>query len=308
MPDILSITAPLYLLMALGFVAARQAWLDAADARVIGQFVVRFALPALLFRMVASRQLAEVLHGRFLLAYAAGSLVAFGLGWWWARRHPASRRALTGMGMACSNTGFIGTPVLLSWMGPGAGTALALVLMVENLLMMPLMFSLAERERAQGQGAWAQLRAALAPLRRQPIVWAIVAGLMCSALGLALPAAAGRAIDLLGQGAAGAALVVIGAALASLRRGGLEPDMAVVALGKLLVHPLAVAAALWLLLPDDPRLRSAGIVLAASPMFSIYPVLAQRYGLEGFAAAALLLSTSLSFVTISSLLWWLSGG
>ena len=38
-------------------------------------------------------------------------------------------------------------------------------------------------------------------------------------------------------------------------------------------------------------------------MLSIYPVVAQKYGLEGFTAAALLVATVSSFFTISSLLW-----
>ena len=82
-------------------------------------------------------------------------------------------------------------------------------------------------------------------------------------------------------------------------------DVAMVSLGKLLLHPLSVFAMLWLLPPVAPELRAAAILYASMPMLSIYPILAQKYGFEGFCAAALLLATVLSFVTISVILWLL---
>ena len=57
--------------------------------------------------------------------------------------------------------------------------------------------------------------------------------------------------------------------------------------------------------PADPALRTAAVVFVAMPMLSIYPILAQKYGLEGYCAAALLLATVLSFATISLGLWLL---
>lgn len=305
MTQILSITAPIYLLMAVGFLSVRSAWLEASVMRAVGLFVIRVALPALLFQIVTSRPLAEMFQWRFLIAYGGGSVLAFGLGWWWARRRDTPLRALIGAGMACSNTGFVGTPVLLSWMGPAAAPALALVFLVENLLVLPLLFVLAEPPSAHSR-AWPRWRDALSPLARQPMLLAIVAGLLWSALGLSLPEPLVRSIDLLGRAAAGAALVVIGGALAGLQRGHLDRDLLVVAVGKLVGHPLAVAVCMLPLLAADDPLRPAGIVAAAAPMLSIYPMLAQRHGHEGFCAAALLLTTASSFISLSAALWLLS--
>lgn len=305
MLQILSITAPIYLLMAVGFVSVRSGWLDAAVMRAVGLFVIRVALPALLFQIVTSRPLAEILQWRFLLAYGGGSALIFALGWWWARRRETSMRALVAAGVACSNTGFVGTPVLMSWMGAAAAPALALVFLVENLLVLPLLFVLAEPASNRSR-AWLRLRDALAPLARQPMLLAILAGLLWSALGLSMPAPVARSIDLLGRAAAGAALVVIGGALAGLQKGHLDTDLVAVAVGKLVGHPLAVALCMLPLLPSGDPLRAAGIVAAAAPMLSIYPMLAQRHGHEGFCAAALLLATASSFLSLSGVLWLLS--
>jgi len=60
---------------------------------------------------------------------------------------------------------------------------------------------------------------------------------------------------------------------------------------------------LWLVAPIDAHLRMAAVLFASMPMLSIYPILAQRYRYEGFCAAALLVATLLSFVTVTISLW-----
>jgi predicted permease len=101
------------------------------------------------------------------------------------------------------------------------------------------------------------------------------------------------------------ALFVIGGSLVNIPVKGMRQDMTALALGKLILHPAMVAALALFFLPHDPVSRTAAVAFAAAPMMAIWPVLAQRYGLEGFCAAALLLTTVLSFVTISVTLWLL---
>ena len=70
--NILTVTTPIYLLIGLGYIAVRAGWLARTDMRVLGQFVLRFALPALLFTMLARRSVVEIFDARFLLAYLGG--------------------------------------------------------------------------------------------------------------------------------------------------------------------------------------------------------------------------------------------
>lgn len=57
-------------------------------------------------------------------------------------------------------------------------------------------------------------------------------------------------------------------------------------------------------LPDD--IRHAGLINAACPMLSIFPLIAMTYGREMLASSALLITTGALFVTISGLLWMIS--
>jgi malonate transporter len=303
MLTIISITIPVYLLIGLGYLAARRDWFAPAEMRVFGRFVIQFALPALVFQALAQRPFSEIMNGRYLLAYAAGSLLVL-LGAWFVARRVRGRgpafSALFGMGMGFSNSGFVGYPIVMQLLGPSAAVALALCMLVENVILMPLTLAVAEGN--SGSHAWHRvLRQTLARLAKNPLIVAILAGVAASLSGLEIPAPVAKGIGLLAGASTALALFVIGEALKGLQLRGRLRDVSVVVLCKLLLHPLAVLGMVSILPIHDGPLRTAVVLFAAMPMLSIYPILAQPYGEESFCAAALLLATLLSFLTVS--LW-----
>ncbi len=308
MQQILAITGPIYLLIALGYLAVRGGLFSKPDMRVLGKFVISFCLPALVFNALSQRSLGEIVHGDFLLAYALGSLALLLGGTFYARRlrgKPMALSALQGLGMAAPNSGFIGFPVLLQLIGPPAAVALALCMLVENLLILPLALVLADSSERRNL-AWHQaLLQSLRGLLRNPLIIAILAGFACALFGLTLPTTLARAVQLVASASSPLALFVIGGALVGLQVGGMLRDVSEVVIGKLVLHPLAVLGVVMLLPPMDPLLRTAALVMPAMPMLSIYPVMAQKYQHEGFCAAVLLAATVTSFFTLSALLWWL---
>lgn len=304
MGSVLEVTAPIYLLIAAGFAAVRSGWMAAGDMRVLGRFVAQFCVPALLFRAISRQPIGDVLHGDYLAVYAAGSMLvlsAVTLFARLARGREMPLAALQGLGAAGSNSAFVGYPIVQQIVGPAAGVALALCTLVENLLVMPIALALADSS-AGGKRPLQVLRASARGLLRNPMILAIFAGLLCSTLGLVLPSVLERTVTLAAAAAPPTALFVIGGSLVGLQLTGIRGDLALVAGGKLLLHPLAVLGCVWLLPPAEPALRAAAVLFAAMPMLSIYPVLAQKHGHERFCAAALLAATVVSFVTISVLI------
>lgn len=78
-------------------------------------------------------------------------------------------------------------------------------------------------------------------------------------------------------------------------------------MGKLLLHPAAVWAAIALVVALGPpapegELRAAAVLSAAMLMLSVYSILAKRHGHEGFTAAALWGTTAASFFLLSTIL------
>lgn len=314
MTDILAITAPIYLIILLGYALTRAGLFDRADMRVLGKFVVNLALPALVFKSLSQRPLLEILNPGYLLAYALGSGALIALGFWWSRR-VAGLTALAStfhaMGMSCPNSGFVGYPILLLTLPSVAGVALALNMIVENLLMIPLLLLLAERARG-GEASWALYRSLLRKLASNPLMLAIVAGLLVSLAELRLPALAVQTVNLFAAASSAMSLFVIGGTLVGVSIGGLGRQVVPIMLGKLLLHPLIIVAALALvavlgLAPVDPALQTALVLFAAVPMMGIYTTLAQQFGQEDFSAVAQLLTTIASFFSLSALLWILKG-
>lgn len=315
MIDVLSITSPIYLMMLLGYLLTRWGLFSKADMRVIGRFVLNLALPALLFNALARKHVSEVFNVTYLSAYLSGTLVVVALGYQFTRRvqgASAVSASVYALGMSSSNTGFVGYPILLLIMPSVAGTALALNMMLENLVVIPLLLLMAEIGKNPGQHGPA-LRAALQRLSRNPLVLGIGAGLAVSLSGWTLPSAFTRTIDMIAASSAALSLFVIGGTLVGLGR---KPDMRQmwpIVGGKLLLHPLMVWMALtilpWLGLPAlSSDLFLAAILLSAMPMIAVYTTLAQSYGLEETCAQATLIATILSFLSVSGLLWALHLG
>lgn len=309
--DILAITAPIYIAIALGYGLTRWGFFQKADMRAFGTFVVKVAMPALLFNALSQRKVADILNGDYVGAYALASLLTIGISIFWAVRISKTSRSLSSclaMGMSCPNSGFVGYPVMLLSLGPlasVAGVALALNMMVENLLLIPLL--LAWAETGQGQNRWQTILVqTLKGMIYNPMIWGIVLGFAFSWFEWQLTPSLSRAVNLFAQASGALSLFVIGGSLVGLSVQGMGTRVAQIAAGKLLLHPLMMLVVLLYIVPiHDPVLWTAALLTCAMPMFGIYPILTQKHGHDGLSAAALLMTTMASFMTLNLLLWQL---
>jgi predicted permease len=307
--DILGITGPIYLAIALGYGATRRGVFSKSDMQVFGKFTLNVALPALLFNALSQRRIGEILNGQYLLAYAVGGMVMLLLGLLWARKvqgHSLSYSSMMAMGVSCPNSGFVGYPIMLLTWGPVAGVALALNMVIENLLLIPLLLAVADSDGGQARQWPKVLWQTLKNLTQNPMIWGIVGGFLFSLSGWAMPAPVGRTVDLFAQASAALSLFVIGGSLVGLKAEGLRGTVTPIVLGKLFLSPLVMwAVLLWWVPIDDPALRGAALLTSALPMLGIFTILSQRHGHGAISAAALLVTTVVSFVSLSALLWLL---
>lgn len=311
MLDILGITGPIYITILFGYLATRHGLFAKADMQVFGKFVINLALPAMLFNALAQRRLGEIVNLSYMLAYTVGSLAVILLALLWARRvsgHTPIASAFYAMGMSCSNSGFVGYPILLLTFAPVAGVALALNMVVENLLVIPVTLALADRAQGDAGPLRRLVWQTLKRLASNPMILGLLAGFVASVLEWSPPGPVTRTVNLFASACGVLSLFVIGGTLVGLPAQGMARQITPIVVGKLILHPALVALAFWALpglgfVPVEPVLRTAAIVLAAMPMMGIYPILALKYGQEGFSASALLAATTLSFLTVSGLLW-----
>jgi malonate transporter and related proteins len=311
MLEILSVTAPVFLLIGLGYAAVRASVFARGDMRILGAFVINFALPAMLFKALAQRAFDDIMNPGYLLAYALGSIIALTCGLLLARyvlKRDFQSSVVVGMGSAMSNSAFIGLPVIMPLLGPLTSVALVLSMLVENLLMLPLIFTLADSGGADGHSKGQVLRGTLVRLVKNPLVIAIVLGFAVSLSGLHIPQPLFKAVDMLSLASTAVALFTIGGNLSGIVVQGMRRDLGLIAFGKLLLHPAAVWAAVSFVPGITPELQAAAVLFASLPMFSIYGILGQKYGLESMCSGALLVATSASFVTIGFVIWVMKAG
>jgi predicted permease len=300
---IFAITGPIFALIALGYVVRRVGAFAASDLRALGRYVVMLALPALIFRAVTGRDLGALFDPGYVVAYLIGSLATFGLFWAVAVGGGRSKAAATfeGMGSACPNSGFFGYPILLLALPAVADQALALNMIVENMILIPLTLILAEASR--GGAAFGRT---LRGVATNPLMLALATGLALTLLGIVVPPVLGQAIDLVARSSAAISLVVIGGALVDVPRAARSLRVIWVAAGKLLIQPAAVGAAfaiLWALgVALDPVMVRAGVLMSAMPVMGVYPILAAQYDQGAQAAVVMLATTVGGFLTIAALL------
>ena len=311
MLSVISITAPIFTLIALGFLAGKTRLISAESIRAMGGFVLYFTLPALIFRSLSSADYAAIIEPYYLLAYGLGSLTTLILGFSVYKVLLSSTFAGSGvaaLGVSLPNSIFIGYPVLLQVFGEAPTAAFAMSVMIENLLIMPVALVLLELGAGDkhGKGVYIIWKKILQRIITNPILIAIALGLIVARLNLHLPAFLNSSLEILSRSTAAVALFVIGGSLVGTSFRGNHRDIMLIVSGKLIVHPLIVIALIWMLPGFDRHLQMAAIVIASMPMASIYPILVGRSGYQQTASSALLMATISSFFTIAIVLMLLN--
>jgi predicted permease len=305
-----AVVLPIFCVIGLGYGALRFTRFDARAAEALSAYVFNLAIPLLLFRTLAGIELAGPFPWRLLLAYYASAFVVFALGMGIAGGllgRDRSERAIVGFACTFANSVLLGIPVVLTAFGEKASFPLFLLIAFHAPLLLTAATVVLELSRREGAGSgWIRsgLRAALQSARN-PIILGLLAGILCSALGVRIPATLDRTAELVGRSAVPCALFAMGASLAAHRLGGKLGDALLAAALKLVAHPALV----WwcaTLLGLEPLWTKVAVVLAAMPTGVNVYLFADRYraGVSA-ASSAVVLSTGLSIFTISAVLWLL---
>lgn len=309
--DILAITAPVFILVGIGYISVLRNVVPREGMRFLAAFLVNIAVPALLFKSISSRKISEVIQLDFMFAYGVGSLAAFLIVFLLSKRllnQGVTGAAIYGMGGSFSNTLMIGYPVVTGLLGSAALVPFALALLIENFFMMPLTLALADIGQNKGKGFFSTLTGLFVTVFKNPLILAILIGVLFSIFNIHTPGVANTVIDLLSRIVVGLGLFVIGGMLVGFKYSGKLKDVSLIMFGKLLLHPLMVFLMLLLMPEMNTDYRIAGVMLASIPMFGIYTVIGERYGMGGICAAASVPTTVFSFVSITAIAWLLNLG
>ncbi|MGU3358706.1 AEC family transporter [Methylobacterium sp. M6A4_1b] len=296
---VLSLVAPIFGLILIGWIAALAGFLSEKVSDGLSEYVFSIAVPALIVATLTRPGLTGEITPSYWFSYFGGA----GLSWLIGsvlslRREGVERRGaiLHGFAASQSNTVFIGVPMILQAYGEEGAFPLFMLLAVHLPLMMGCATFLIE---ADGQTSiLKRLRGLALVLLRNPIFLALIAGLAMKGLGLAPTGMIKALIDSLAGTASTCALIALGAGLVRYRVLHDLPSALVITGLKLVIHPLAVWVLAFHVFTMPPAYAGVATLFAAMPVGINAYLLASRYKTEtGVVAAAVMLSTLLAIVT-----------
>lgn len=301
---LITLLLPLSLMLGLGYVCIRFGVLSSALLPQLSQFVIKVSLPAFLLSALASKNLVEIWQPIYIAAYGLGSLLIFALAiayfHYYLKQH-LTQASVLAMGASMSNTGFIGSAVLTLLLESHAAVYLSLTLIIENLCVVALMLLLAEGAQQQRSSRWLLYRNTLFKLLKNPVILAIIFGMLLAALQLTLPQFVLDTLQRLGQTASPLALFIIGAGLVGVSIQSVDRESMILVAFKLMVMPATIFALLYALQAPAEMLY-AGTLLAALPMPVAFAIFAEHYAMRQRALTPLMLSTILGFALLAVLL------
>jgi len=303
MLDVLLQTLPFFALIGVGFGAGRTGFFTPEATAYLTKFVFYFALSAMLFRFSANLSLSDVFDLPFVLAYLWGTLFVYliATGVALLRRRGIEEAAVEAQCAVIGNVGFLGIPMLVLLLGEAAIGPVMLVLVVDLIVFGSLIVILITGSR-DGRMSLGILRTVGIGLLKNPMIVSISLGLIVSALAIPLPSSVNSFLTILGAAATPGALFAIGASLAEK-----SAERVFVAgwlsFAKLILHPLAVAFAAFVMLPVDPYAAGVMVAAAALPVAGNVYILAQHYGVApARVSASILFSTAASIFTVSAVI------
>lgn len=310
MTAILNITAPIFLIIFVGYVTVRYGLIPQSALPGMSRFVLYLALPALIFSKLSMMPISELLDLQYIISYSVGCLgviIAAILVNRFLLKSSLLFSGIKAVGSAQPNSAFIGLPVVMQFFDSPPAQAFAMVLMVENIIALPLALAFIESASAkEGSERKISLVMALSIGKRvilNPIILSVIIGVAFSLFGLRLPEFIQQGLSLMGNGSTPVALIIIGGSLVGVSIRSSLADIALVSGAKLLLHPLLVALMVIYVFPDmSLELKQAVILFAASPMFSTYPIIGGQYGYQSFCSSTLLVATVMGFLSISTVL------
>lgn len=291
---ITDVIGPVLLITAVGYALGRGRLVPAQPLTALSILVL---IPALVFYALTTSTLPRAAFARIAGFIVVQFLLVAVVVWIFARleRWDRVRTAAILLATEISNVGNAGLPlVFFAWGQTGFTAAIgffAVQAVLANLLAVYI-----------GATATSSGAHPVQALLRQPVTYAIGAGVLLNLLGIGLPPPIAKAAQLLASGAISIMLLVVGVQLAEVRVAADLHAVSVATAVRLLIAPI-LAWATASLLGLDGVLRDVSILLTSLPTGVTAAMWATEFRTEpALASSIVVITTLLSPVTITVLL------
>jgi malonate transporter and related proteins len=306
MLEILNIALPFFGLILLGVIAGRI-WLRGEEGLAwLNIYVLYFALPPLIFMIVAQTPLEKLANPMFVVATAGATATCFLLMLLTAQKvYGTSLReaALMGTSAAYGNIGYMGLPLSVAFFGQAAGVPAALVFCFDIIVLFILTAVFAGLED-RTQNKTQLIGKILWDVFTHPFNVATLLGVIATALKWQPAGGLLTIITMLMNSAAPVALFAMGVTVSLRGRPNFNGPLVALCTVKIILHPLIAFAAVYFLVSADPMWLQVAVMMAALPTATNAFILARQYNsYVAGSGAAVITTTAISVLTIPVLVY-----
>lgn len=313
MNAILTTVLPVFGMIVLGYGFARARIFDAAAGKGITLFVFNVAIPALLFKTVATMEPQQAAPWGLWIAFFGGLAITWLVTAFVSRFFETLRvsgGAAASMAAGFGNLALLGTPLALSHFGNQVAIPLGMILSINA----PVLWfaAMLHRELSIHSGSFSILKTARELFRNlatNGIVLGLLAGSLWRLTGFGLHPVAGTMLDMLADASVPTALFALGVSLTGYSlKGSWNGMFALIAL-KMVLMPVLVFMMVRYVVSIPPVWAQVAVLFAAMPTGANAFLFAHRNE-EAVAAVsgAIALGTALAAISASILLYLMDQG
>lgn len=312
MSDVIGLVLPFFGLIFVGYVVARITRQPLEALGWMTTFIVYVALPALFFQLLAKTPFEQLTEWGYIVGAVSATFIVFSIMFtasFIVGRGEIAESTIKGLAAAYGNIGYMGPGLALLAFGEEAAVPVALIFCFENIMhftIAPMMMALAGDEPRPA------LSVAMDVVKKivlHPFIIATAMGVLAAYVEFRPPLPVERLLEYLSRAAAPCALFAMGVTLALRPLKRVPHEMAPIAVLKLIVHPLLCYVILSWVGDFSPVWLYSAMLLAALPTATNVFVIAQQYGVwVERASASVLVTTCLSVVTVTGLLYMIQHG
>lgn len=306
MQALIDVILPVFLVIGAGYVAVWTRFFPTEAIDGLLRFAQNFAFPILLFNAIRKLDLGATFQWPLLIAFYAGALAAFALGYMgarlWLKRDTEDSIAIA-FGALFSNSLMLGLAITERAFGADALQPNYAIIALHAPFCYGVGITAMEIARARNSGVSASPQKVLGAMFKNVLVIGIAAGFVFNVMGLPLPGVVEDALGMIILTALPIALFGMGGVLVQYRPEGDLRAIAMVCTLSLFVHPAITWSLSQTFGLGTGAMRSAVLTSAMAPGINAY-VFANMYGrAKRVAATSVLAATALSLLTA----WfWLS--
>ncbi len=296
-------TLPFFALIICGYVARWFGVMGDGSAKVLTNYVLYFALPALLIRTLAALPTSQLLEPKFLLAWTVVSTALFALTAiivLLVFKHSGAKAIIQAASASLGNTGLLGLTLVISLLGDKAIAPVSMAIIVDLVLVIPVTIALLEFFSDNNRSAKETFKNVVLALIANPFVISIFLGLALSLIEFEFPKGIDDFLRILSMAAVPTGLFAIGVMLYGQPLSAVWVNVTALCTLKLIVHPAAIYVMTSMILGLPYEIVVAATLLAALPIANNAFIIAMRFNSEPeLVSSCILTSTILAIITFN---------